>query len=163
MSHPETYYEAKAAFLAAAEECGEYLRPNAVEVLLESLGWSAPGPAREAGKLVKVFHVDDLRYVLPASFRQEHPLTKHAATYSGVMVGASKADVADRALPKFVRSGRTRGISVVEPTDLRYPLAVAYPHKIVVQMESLGKPYGERHLVALSSLRVETGSEVTGQ
>lgn len=155
MSHPETYYEAKAAFLAAAEDAGEYLRPNAVEALLESLGWTAPGPARDAGKLVKVFHVEDLLYVLPSSFREEHPFTKSASCYSGVMVGASKTDVADRSLPKFVRSGRARLIGVVAPTDLRYPLAVAYPHKIVVQLESFGTPYGERHMVPLSSLRLD--------
>lgn len=158
MSRPETYYEAKAAFLAAADECREHLPANAVEALLAAVGWSAPAPARDsAGKLIKVFRVDDLLYVLPPSFRQEHPLDQ-GGRYTGVMVGTSKADVADRAVPTWARSGRMSGISAVAPTDLRYPLAVAYPHKIVVQRETVsGSPYGERHLVYLNSLKLETG------
>jgi len=151
MSHPETYYEAKAAVMATLRDVPYDDQLNA---LLVALGWEIPQRARDShGHLIKVFRAPDVRDVLPPAFREAHPLREFSSLYSGVLVATSKADAADHTAPAGAYgSQRIAGIGELSPTDLRYPLAVAYPDKMVVTIEVNGRPRNERLLINLGSL-----------
>jgi hypothetical protein len=151
VSHPESYYEAKAIVLATLDHAP---RDAQMDALLAGLGWPTPPRARDtSGRIVKVFHNDDLRPVLSEKFRKDHPAREFNSRYSGVVVAANKADAADKTQPPYAAGRyRTTGISELQPTDLRYPLAIENPDKVVIQIEIAGRPDGERILHPLSLL-----------
>lgn len=154
MSHPETYYEAKAALLAAAATASEHLSPRSVDSFLAALGWAAPAPARENGRLVKVYAAYDLRTVLPDEFRKTHIVPGYNLRFEGVFIAASKRDAGEKSLPSWV-TGRdlTAGISEVDPTDLRYPLAIENRDQVVITVSASGSPDSAPILFPLHRLR----------
>lgn len=134
MSHPETYYDAKAVLLATARSASVYLPGRATDEILAALGWPAPAPARDLnGRIVKVYS-SDLRLVLPNGFHEALG-RRFNSKYVGYIVGTSKQDVGDRTSSRhYTKSQRAMGITQVDPTDLMYPLAVAAPadHAVIV-------------------------------
>lgn len=116
--------------------------------VLDALGYQTPERARVDGRLVKV-------YVTEAVYLGHEQTAEYRGTRSvyepsvpGVVVASSKKDAALRAgAPEHHLSGIVRVTGEIDPSDVRYEIAVSNPDKIVVTMG--GSEFGEPLLLDL--------------
>lgn len=152
------FYAAKRAARDAIDTARhgvDQVSDRSIETILAAVGITTPGYAHdERGRKIKVYGAD-VGLVLPPDVRDRckiGPRTSYndRGTVPGVTVAPTMKAARERTAPAYARGSRKYGSQVheVDPSDLRYPIAVANPDAIIVTTDL--SQYGDPIVVPIS-------------